>query len=358
MLIDPAGTVLYASPTITRILGGEPDYWLGGNWLNRAHADDLATVSKLFARILQAPGVSITTQFRYQHMNGAWLWLEATGTNLLDEPSVHAIVGNIRDITERKRAEESLQESEERFRRLFAASPDAILLLDPTDEESKWLIVDCNEVACQMNGYTREELIGQSIDFLNAQPGAPSERNTYLQSISRNGVLRGESFHRHKDGHLFPIETSTSLIKVGGRELILGIDRDVSERKRAEAEIAQRAHQFAALYETSRDLSEQNSLQTLLQTIVERATTLLGAPEGSIFLYNPEDHDLEIVVVKGSNLPLGLRLQMGEGMAGHVAQTHVPLIVDNYQLWPLRAAQLKDVAITACLDVPMLLVVN
>ena len=62
-------------------------------------------------------------------------------------------------------------ESEQRFRLLFDASPDAIFLLDPHDPETSWPIVDCNEVACAMNGYTREELIGQSIDILNAQPG-------------------------------------------------------------------------------------------------------------------------------------------------------------------------------------------
>lgn len=354
VLVDSAGTVLYASPSISRLLGGASDYWLGGNWLNRAHPDDLPTVSNLFAQILLAPCISLTAQFRYQHINGDWLWLEATGTNLLDEPSVRAIVGNIRDITARKRAEESLQESEERFRQLFAASPDAILLLDPTDQASRWPIVDCNQVACQMNGYTREELIGQSIDLLNLEPGTPSERAAYVESIRRTGVLRLEALHRHKDGHIFPVETSTSLINVGGRQLILGIDRDVSERKRAAAEIAQRADQFAALYETARDLSEQNSLQTLLETIVERATTLLGAPEGEIFLYDPAHLDLRVVVVKGSHVPLGMRMQMGEGLAGRVAQTHAPLIVDDYQQWPQRTPQLWNVAITACLTVPML----
>lgn len=123
-------------------------------------------------------------------------------------------------------------QAEERFRTLFAASPDAILVLDPNQPE--WPIVDCNQVTCEMNGYTREELIGASIDLLNVTRGNPAERAAYLEEIRRVGVLRVEAEHRHKDGHLFTIETSTSLFQVGDRELVLGIDRDVTERKRVE----------------------------------------------------------------------------------------------------------------------------
>src|SRR6185503_19648486 len=69
------------------------------------------------------------------------------------------------EIAERKRSEDLLRESNTRFRTLFEASPDAIVLIDPNQG---WSIVDCNTAACQMNGYSREELLGQCIDILNA----------------------------------------------------------------------------------------------------------------------------------------------------------------------------------------------
>ena len=75
------------------------------------------------------------------------------------------------ELAERQRLVQSLQESEQRFRLLFDASPDAILLIDPHDPNTSWPIVDCNPAACNMNGYTREELIGQSIDILNPNSG-------------------------------------------------------------------------------------------------------------------------------------------------------------------------------------------
>ena len=139
-----------------------------------------------------------------------------------------------RDITERKRSEQALIESSSQFRTLFEASPDAILLIDPHDE---WPILDCNMAACQMNGYTRDELVGQSVDLLNLTPGDPNERKEYVERIHRQGVLRLDTFHRRKDGSVFSVEVSTSLITLGGRDVVLGIDRDITERRRAEEEI-------------------------------------------------------------------------------------------------------------------------
>src|SRR6266508_1816942 len=142
-------------------------------------------------------------------------------------------------LIERQHLMLSLRDSEERFRLLFEASPDAILLIDPNDPDGSWPIVDCNEVACTMNGYTREELIGQSVDLINATPGDSAEREEYLGFLRHQGVLHRDGFHRHKDGHVFSIEVSSALISFSGRELVLGIDRDITERKQTELALQQ-----------------------------------------------------------------------------------------------------------------------
>ncbi len=142
--------------------------------------------------------------------------------------------GIITDITERKQGEEALKESVQLFKGLFNASPDAIVLIDPHHPTISWPIVDCNEASCRMNGYTREEMIGQSIDLLNESVGNPEERKNYYNELKKEGIFHTETFHRHKDGHIFPVEISTSAIVIGGREMVLGIDRDITERKLAE----------------------------------------------------------------------------------------------------------------------------
>jgi diguanylate cyclase (GGDEF)-like protein/PAS domain S-box-containing protein len=145
------------------------------------------------------------------------------------------------------------EKSEALFRILFELSPDAVLLIDPHDPNVSWPVVDCNEAACRMNGYSRNELIGRSIDLLNADIGIQAERINFFKQLREAGNLNYEVNHRHKNGDIFPIETSTALITVGERELVMGIDRDISERKRAEAELEQSISTLNATLEATAD---------------------------------------------------------------------------------------------------------
>ncbi len=126
------------------------------------------------------------------------------------------------------------------------------------------------------------------------------------------------------------------------------------ENARLLAETEQRASQFGALYEIARDLAAQRDVLTLLQTIVDRAIGLLHARCGFIYLYDSARQDLELVVEKGFDFPIGLRLQIGEGMAGSVARDRQPLIVDDYRVWEQRSAQYAGADYAAVVEVPML----
>jgi PAS domain S-box-containing protein len=148
-----------------------------------------------------------------------------------------------------KHTEAALRESEERFRILFNHLPDAIILIDVHHPSGLWPIVDCNDAACQMNGYTRDELIGQPVDVLNATTDTPAGREVYLERLRHEGAMQLEALHRRKDGTVFPIEIVTSLISVAGRELVLGIDRDISARRQAEEALRAAETQYRTLVE-------------------------------------------------------------------------------------------------------------
>ncbi len=119
-------------------------------------------------------------------------------------------------------------------------------------------------------------------------------------------------------------------------------------------ETRQRADQFKALYETAHDLARLQDLPALLQTIVERAVGLLDATGGGIYLYDPARGDLRIEVATHPSTPAGTRLTIGEGMAGRVAQTLQPLIVNDYRTWLNRSQKFEGSPLTAVIEVPML----
>ena len=125
------------------------------------------------------------------------------------------------------------------LRQLLDLSPDAVIVIDPHDPSGSWPIVDCNETACLMNGYTRKELIGHSVDILNGTTGTLAERAAYMKQLRRAGNLKLEAYHRRKDGVMFPVEISTALVMIDGHELVIGIDRDVTERHQIEEKLAE-----------------------------------------------------------------------------------------------------------------------
>lgn len=109
VLLDIDGRIRYASESLQRILGYAPSELEGTSAFDLAHPEDLPQVRALFSELPKTPGHSVTSQHRYRHKNGEWRWLAGVGTNLLEEPSVKAIVANLRDITVRKRAEDELE---------------------------------------------------------------------------------------------------------------------------------------------------------------------------------------------------------------------------------------------------------
>lgn len=126
------------------------------------------------------------------------------------------------------------------------------------------------------------------------------------------------------------------------------------ENARLFAQAQRRADEFALLYETTRDLTQVHDVQTLLETIVARARAFLHSAGGGMYLYDATRQDLYAVVSTHPSIPVGTRLALGEGMAGRVAQTRQPLIVDDYKTWSGRSPKFEGAFISAIVQVPML----
>ena len=136
----------------------------------------------------------------------------------------------LRDVTRRKRAEAALQESEERYRTLFAQAADAIVVFDPQTLE----FLEFNEEACRRLGYTREEFSQLKIPDLDVLEDANAVRH-HVQSIPADTVIEFETRHRTKTGTVLDIVVRTRRIHTGSTMLVQAIWTDVTERNRVQA---------------------------------------------------------------------------------------------------------------------------
>ena len=149
--------------------------------------------------------------------------------NLMGEEVVLSVV---RDITERKLAEENLRASEERFRILFEDSPDAVFIETLDDQ-----ILDANTAASRMLGYSRDEFKAMTVPDLQA-PEVRGEKGTVItEELARGGSF--ETLDIRKDGTIISVEVNKQKIKLMGKDVVLSVVRDITERKRVEEELAQ-----------------------------------------------------------------------------------------------------------------------
>ncbi|RJQ45026.1 MAG: PAS domain S-box protein [Nitrospiraceae bacterium] len=180
---------------------------------------------------------------------------------------VTGLIHVVRDITEKKELQQFLTESEERFRALFNQASDCIFLLDPTHENGP-VIVNANEAACRMHGYSWEELLGQPITILDA-PESRKEIPGRVKEILSGQHVTFEIGHVRKNGSVFPVEVSAQLITISGKSYILAIDRDITERKETEQELKRHREQLMELVR-ERTSELQYAVERLEQEIEDR----------------------------------------------------------------------------------------
>jgi PAS domain S-box-containing protein len=162
-------------------------------------------------------------------------YIEIKASPLLDSSgNIVAGIEVVRDITERKRIEESLLESETRYRMLFESAGDAIFILDAEGDHSG-RIVAANQAAAKMHDYTVQELTSMNIQDIDTEEAA-REAPDRIRRMLNGEWIKAEITHQKKDGSIFPVEISAGLLGLGQHRYILAIDRDISDRKQAEQE--------------------------------------------------------------------------------------------------------------------------
>jgi PAS domain S-box-containing protein len=112
---DRDGGIIYVSPATEKVSGYTPEEYMARNPSDAIHPEDRPRCEEALTRLVGNPGLSLELEHRVRHRDGTWRWVEGTFTSLFDDPDVGGLLATVRDITERKRAEEALRESEERL---------------------------------------------------------------------------------------------------------------------------------------------------------------------------------------------------------------------------------------------------
>lgn len=269
----------FVSENITALLGYSAREFLedSGGWANRIHPEDapriFAELPSLFQRGFH------THEYRFLHFDGTYRWIRDDLRLVIDAAgNPLEIVGSITDITDRKRAEEALRESEARFRSLFEAAPDFIHVSD-----IRGTIRQTNPAAIRQSGYSESELIGSRLDeFFTPE----SQRLAALAfpTLLKTGTIRLEVEFIRKDGTIMIVDCSASVVRdeTGKFAYIVVIQRDITDRKKTEKNLRKSDERFALAVEGVNDGIWDWDIETGQTYFSPRWKSMLGCSDSEI----------------------------------------------------------------------------
>lgn len=319
-IYDEDGSVKYASPSIKNILGFQPDELVGTQEVDRVHPKGKETVKKMFEDLRYDPSDVVTAQYTYLKPDGSRVWVETTGRNLMNNPSINGILFNIRDITERKKAEKE-QRERAKMQALSENSLDIILRFDLSDVISyinpaieKYTGVASSQfLAAQINDLTLEEsILNRWKEILDQVKETNKHISTEMEFIDLNG-----------DKLFMEVNALPEAGETGALESILMILHDITEAKLAEHKIK----------EANQKVQDSiNYAKRIQNSILPKEIVLKNAFPNSFMLFRPKDvvsGDFPFIVQKDNYVYFSAVDCTGHGVPGALLSVIGSLILNE-----------------------------
>lgn len=319
--------------------------------------DDLIDPGELIERPLRiqelAEGKKLIVERNLRRKDGSRLPVEISAT-LLPKGYMQGIV---RDVTERKLAEQALAESNARLEGVISTAMNAIVTVDSAQN-----IVIFNPAAEKIFGHSAADVLGKSIDMLIPERYRDIHR-IHVMNFSATGVsnrsmgMLESLYGLRANGGEFPMEAYISQSVVNDRKFFTVILQDIAERKASEEALRQRAYELELLSSISSSLRAASNVAEMIPIIVRHAAKVVNAANASIFLLDGESgelvssswydaHEDGEVLLK---VETAVRHRLGKGITGCVAQTGEPRYTEDLQtdetavILPLEADRLREI---------------
>jgi PAS domain S-box-containing protein len=281
-VLDRDARFIYISDHVEKVLGWQPDAYVGRVFGTRANPEDKAKLHAMFQRVVRGDDSQGQVEFRSLHADGSWRDLLLTARPFFDEDGkIGGLVTSARDITERKRIEEALRESEERVRLMVEGVTDyAIFMLDPDGHVASW-----NRGAERIEGYQANEIMGKHFSvFYPPEDIASGKTDRELKVAAAQGQYEEEGWRLRKDGSRFLANMVITALRDQEGKLrgFSTIARDVTQRYEMERKLHQEQEFVRSLVECFPDLIVVLDTEGRFKFVSDRVKDILGV--------TPEDY--------------------------------------------------------------------
>jgi PAS domain S-box-containing protein len=225
VMANEEGIIFYGSPSGKTVFGYEEADYMGRHVCSFVHPDSLPSMGDLLQSLMQHPDQLYTIDLKIFDKQGNERWVQGLASNMLQRPGINALVGNFRDISERKNAEAVIKESEYLYKNLFYNSPLPIGVCDAGTMQ----FLEVNEACIQLYGYSRKEVMQMKANDI-VSPEEQLELQLLLPTMdtpNRPSVLRK---HVKKNGDTIFVEVWGHSINYKGRNAWLILVNDITEK--------------------------------------------------------------------------------------------------------------------------------